>query len=305
MLIGIDFGGTKVEGLLMHPDGTEVLRYRQPTPRGDYGGSVRVISDIVAHLEAETGFKGDTVGIGIPGSMSPVTGLVRNGNTTWLNGKPFDKDLHSAMGKPVKVANDGNCLALSEALDGAAAGAKFVLAVILGTGIGGGLVIDGKIVGGANGIGAEIGHIPQPLGPDDPGNTDICFCGQPQCLETYLAGPAVMRQYARAAGLSLDQLVPLKEIHSRAQAGEQLAQDVLDLHMDRLGRAFGAFVNIIDPEVFVLGGGVSNMPHIARDLPARAAPHIFAAPDDAVTIKVVRAKHGDSSGVRGAARLHV
>ncbi len=303
MLIGIDFGGTKVEGLMMHPDGSEVMRYRLPTPRGDYQGSVDVIANIVAHLEAETGMVGDSVGVGIPGSVSPVTGLVRNGNTTWLNGTPFDQDLRTALGKPVKVANDGNCLALSEAFDGAAKGASSVLAVILGTGIGGGLVVDGKIVGGANGIGAEIGHIPQPLGPDDPGNTDFCFCGQAQCLETYLAGPAVMRQYARASGLPMDQLVPLKEVHQRAQNGEALALEVLDLHMDRLARAFGMLVNIIDPEVFVLGGGVSNMPHIAEELPERTKPYIFAAPDDAVTIKVVRAQHGDSSGVRGAARL--
>ena len=303
MLIGIDFGGTKVEGLLMHPDGEEVMRYRLPTPRGDYAGSVSVICDIVRHLEAETGMTGETVGVGIPGSISPVTGLVRNGNTTWLNGMPLDRDLADALGKPARIANDGNCLALSEALDGAAKGAASVLAVILGTGIGGGLVIDGRIVGGANGIGAEIGHVPMPLGPGDSGNEDVCFCGQPQCLETYLAGPAVMKQYARAAGLQTDELVPLKQIHQRAQDGETLAREVLDLHMDRLARAFGIFVNIIDPEVFVLGGGVSNMPHIARDLPERTKPFIFADPEDAVEIQVVRAKFGDSSGVRGAARL--
>lgn len=302
MLIGIDFGGTKVEGVMMHPDGTELLRYRQPTPRGDYQGSVEVIGQIVGHLEAETGLRGDTLGVGIPGSISPVTGLVRNGNTTWLNGKPLDRDLETVVGKPVIVANDGNCLALSEAMDGAAAGAKSVLAVILGTGIGGGLVIDGKIVGGANGIGAEIGHIPQPLGPDDEPNEDVCFCGQPHCLETYLAGPAVMRHYARKAGL--DAPISLKDIGQRAEGGEALAGEILDIHMNRLARAFGIFVNIIDPEVFVLGGGVSNMPHIVRELPARTKPYIFAAPDDAVDIKVVKAKHGDSSGVRGAARLH-
>lgn len=303
MLIGIDFGGTKVEGLIMHPNGDEVLRHRMPTPRGDYTGSVRTICDIVAHLEAETGMTGDTVGVGIPGSVSPVTGLVRNGNTTWLNGMPLDKDLAEAAGKPVKIANDGNCLALSEALDGAAKGAGSVLAVILGTGIGGGLVINGKIVGGANGIGAEIGHVPMPLGPGDDGNSDVCFCGQPQCLETYLAGPAIMRQYARAAGLDHENPISVKDIHQRAQDGEAVAQEVLDLHLDRLARAFGMLVNIIDPEVFVLGGGVSNMPHIARDLPEKTKPYIFAAPDDAVEIRVVRAKFGDSSGVRGAARL--
>lgn len=304
MLIGIDFGGTKVEGLMMHPDGTEVLRYRRSTPREDYAGSVNVIKDIVDHLEAETDMRAASVGVGIPGSVSPVTGLVRNGNTTWLNGTRLTEDLADVLGKPVKVANDGNCLALSEALDGAATGAKSVMAIILGTGVGGGLVIDGKMVGGANGIGAEIGHIPQPLGPDDPGNNDICFCGQAQCLETYLAGPAVMRQYARAAGTDINTPISVKDIHARSLEGETLAQEILDIHLDRMARAFGVLVNIIDPEVFVLGGGVSNMPHIARDLPERTKPHIFAAPDDAVTIKVVQAKHGDSSGVRGAARLH-
>lgn len=303
MLIGIDFGGTKVEGLMMEPDGREIMRYRRPTPRGDYAGSVQVIKDIVEHLQAETGMTGDSVGVGIPGSVSPVTGRVRNGNTTWINGQTLDADLASALGKPVCVANDANCLALSEAHDGAAKGAKSVLAIILGTGIGGGLVVDGKIVSGANGIASEIGHIPQPLGADDPGNDDVCFCGQPHCLETYLAGPSLMRQYARAGGEDVSAAPSVKEIHARAQNGEQRARDVLDCHMDRLARAFGVFVNIIDPEVFVLGGGVSNMPHIAQDLPERVKPFIFAAPDDHVEIKVVRAAHGDSSGVRGAARL--
>lgn len=301
MLMGMDLGGTKIEVLLMSAAGEELLRKRVPTPKGDYDATVRAIADLAAAAEAEAGAQAQTLGIGIPGSVSPETGLVRNGNTTWINGKAFDRDLSEATGKRVKVENDGNCLALSEAVDGAAAGAGSVCAVILGTGFGGGIVVDGKIVGGAHGIGGEIGHFPQPLAEDDPGNPDRCWCGRTTCGENYVTGPSIMREYARAAGL--DGLVDVREIQSRAQGGDAIAQAVLARHIDRVARALAVIVNIVDPEVFVLGGGVSNLDGLVEALPGHIAPHIFADPADNVEINVVKAKFGDSSGVRGAARL--
>lgn len=301
MLMGMDLGGTKIEVLMLAQDGAERLRKRVETPRGDYGATVRAIADLAQAAEAEVGEVSPTLGIGIPGSVSPETGLVRNGNTTWINGKAFDRDLAEATGKRVRVENDGNCLALSEAVDGAAAGASSVCAVILGTGFGGGIVIDGKIVSGAHGIGGELGHFPQPLGPDDAGNDDVCWCGRVTCGETYVTGPSIMRDYARAAGLP--EPVDVREVQARADAGEAVAVQVLDRHRDRVARALALVVNVIDPEVFVLGGGVSNLPGLVEDLPRRMAPHIFADPQDNVVIRIAKAKFGDSSGVRGAARL--
>ena len=301
--LGIDLGGTKIEALLMRDSGEEVLRRRIPTPREDYDGTVRAIAGLAASVEAEAGGSCATMGVGIPGSVSPATGLVRNGNTTWINGRAFDRDLAVATGKKVRVENDGNCLALSEAVDGAAAGAASVCAVILGTGFGGGIVIDGRIVAGAHGIGGELGHFPQPLAPDDPGNADLCWCGRSTCGETYVTGPAIMREYVRRKGLSPDEPIDVRTIHERAEAGEAEARAVLEQHLDRVARALGVVVSILDPAVFVLGGGVSNLPHIVERLPEAMAPHIFADPDDAVRVKVVKAKFGDSSGVRGAARL--
>ena len=303
MLLGIDLGGTKIEALLMSPDGQEVLRKRVPTPKGDYPKTVRAIAELAAGVEREAGQASPTMGVGIPGSVSPSTGLVRNGNTTWINGKPFDRDLQDATGKRVRVENDGNCLALSEAVDGAAARASSVCAIILGTGFGGGVVVGGRIVSGAHGIAGELGHFPQPLGPDDPGNPDICWCGRSTCGETYLSGPAIMREYARAAGLAEDELLDVRKIEAKARADDPIARAVLDQHLDRLARTLGVIVSIVDPEVFVLGGGVSNLSHLVDDLPAKMAPHIFADPSDKVEIKIVRARFGDSSGVRGAARL--
>lgn len=303
MLLGIDLGGTKIEALLMTHGGEEVLRRRVPTPRDDYEATVAAITSLAAMVEEEAGATASTMGVGIPGSVSPVTGMVRNGNTTWINGKPFDKDLQIATGKRVRVENDGNCLALSEAVDGAAAGAKSVCAIILGTGFGGGLVVNGKIVTGAHGIAGELGHFPQPLGPDDLGNADTCWCGRMTCGETYLAGPAIMRDYAQAAGLAADDFLDVPQIKELSEAGDEIAKTTLDRHLDRLARALGVIVSIFDPEVFVLGGGVSNLSHLVPMLPEKMKPHVFADPSDNVEIEVVTAKFGDSSGVRGAARL--
>ena len=301
--IGVDLGGTKIEALAMDHSGHELLRRRQPTPKGDYPATIDVIRGLVEELEAKTGRHASGVGVGIPGSLSPVTGLVRNSNTTWINGKPFDQDLRDALDRSVVVANDGNCLALSEALDGAAAGARSVVAVILGTGFGGGIVIDGKIVSGANGIGGELGHFPHPLAPGDTPVTEACWCGRAGCNEMYLTGPALARDYARECGCSEHNRIDVRDIHARAESGETAARKVLERHLERLARTLALIVNIIDPEVFVLGGGVSNLPHLVRDLPAKISPHVFADPADRTDIRIIRAKHGDSSGVRGAARL--
>lgn len=303
MLIGIDVGGTKIEALAMSDSGEDILRRRVPTPRGDYDATVRVIAELTAAVETEIGQSSPHLGVCIPGSVSPSTGLVRNGNTTWINGKAFDADLAAAIGRPVRVANDGNCLALSEAHDGAGAGASSVAAVILGTGFGGGLVVDGRIVAGAHGIGAEFGHFPQPLAPGDAGNDDVCWCGRVTCGETYLPGPAVEREYVRRKGLSIADAPNLKEIAELREAGDAVAIQVFGQHLDRLARALTVIVSVVDPEVFVLGGGVSNIPHIVADLPKAMRPHIFADPEDQIDIRVAKAVHGDSSGVRGAARL--
>ena len=303
MLIGIDVGGTKIEALAMNDAGEDILRRRVPTPRGDYDATVRAIGDLTTALEAEIGQSSPQIGVCIPGSVSPATGLVRNGNTTWINGRAFDADLTHAIGRPVRVANDGNCLALSEAFDGAGAGASSVAAVILGTGFGGGLVVGGRIVAGAHGIGAEFGHFPQPLAPGDAGNDDVCWCGRLTCGETYLPGPAVEREYMRRKGLSIADAPNLKEIAEMRDAEDPVAIQVFDQHLDRLARALSVIVNIVDPEVFVLGGGVSNIPLIVSGLPDAMRPHIFADPDDQIEMRVARAVHGDSSGVRGAARL--
>lgn len=296
MLFGIDLGGTKTEGVVLHPSGEEFLRLRVPTVKGSYAACLTTIEDLVSSLEQESGHACKQLGIGIPGSVSPRTGLVRNGNSTWLNGKPLQDDLTERLARPVRLANDANCFALSEARDGAAKGAAAVFAVILGTGVGGGIVFDGKIVEGAHGIGGEWGHMPLPEqtnGPD-------CFCGRKGCVETYLAGPSVVRLYRESGG---ERVAGLEELVALAENEEPLALSALALFRKRLGLALGVIVNTIDPDVFVLGGGVSNLPGLVQELPDLIAPHVFAAPSDQVRIEVVKARWGDSSGVRGAAWL--
>jgi len=289
MRIGIDLGGTKTEVVALGASGQVLLRRRVATP-GDYQGVIRSIAGLVAAVEAELGARG-TVGAGIPGSLSPRTGLVRGANSTWLNGGRLDEDLAAALARPVRLSNDANCLALSEAADGAGAGASSVFAVILGTGVGGGLVIGGRLVEGFNRIGGEWGHNPLPwMTPAEfPGRR--CWCGQHGCIETFLCGPALAADADGPGARDASGLVARED----AAAREALAR-----YSDRLARALAMIVNLLDPEVIVLGGGLSNMAHLYEELPRLLPRHVFS---DVVLTRIVQATHGDSSGVLGAARL--
>jgi fructokinase len=290
--LGIDLGGTKIEVAALDPAGAVRLRRRVPTPR-DYAAGLAAIAALVEGAEAELGGQG-SVGIGIPGSENPETRLIRGANSTWLNGRPLGADLAARLGRPVRLSNDANCLAMSEAADGAGAGFGSVFAVILGTGCGGGLVVGGKLVGGRNHVAGEWGHNPLPwmTAAEHPGPR--CWCGQSGCLETFLSGPALAAD-ADGPGARDASALP-----ARAAAGDAAAQAALDRHADRLARALAAVVNILDPEVIVLGGGLSNMAHLYEDLPRLIPRHVFS---DAFSTPIRRAMHGDSSGVLGAARL--
>ena len=292
--IGVDLGGTKIEALAMDDDGRECGRVRTATPRHDYDGTIATIVELVRRLEQQHGTA--SVGVGIPGIVSPATGLVKNANSTWLIGKPFDQDLARALGRPVRVANDANCFALSEAADGAAAGAAVVFGVILGTGVGGGIVVGGHLVEGAHHIAGEWGHnpLPWPLDEERPGPP--CYCGRRGCIETFLSGPGLARDYADHAGASLDP----HAIATASRAGDPAAAAGMARYTDRLARALASIINVIDPDVIVLGGGVSNIDALYREVPARWAAYVFS---DEVHTRLVKARHGDSSGVRGAARL--
>jgi fructokinase len=265
--IGIDLGGTKTEALALDAAGREVFRKRVPSPRGDYDATLKTIAALVA--EAGEG----TVGVGIPGAVSHATGLVKNANSTWLIGKPLKEDLERALGRPVRLANDANCFALSEATDGAAAGAEVVFGVILGTGVGGGIVVRGRLVEGANAIAGEWGHNPLPLPRAEDLPLRPCYCGRAGCIETYLCGPALERDGGEAA---------------------------LWLYCERLARALAGVINILDPDVIVLGGGVSNIARLYDEVPRLWERYVFS---DQVATHLVPPKHGDSSGVRGAAWL--
>ncbi|HYF09813.1 MAG TPA: ROK family protein [Acetobacteraceae bacterium] len=293
MRLGLDLGGTKTEIVALDAGGAPVLRRRRPTP-GEYEAVVETIAGLVEEAERELRTQG-SVGIGIPGSLSPATGLVRNANSTVLNGRPLLADLEARLARPVRLTNDANCLAMSEAADGAGAGFHTVFAVILGTGVGGGIVADGRVVDGPNRTGGEWGHTPLPwMTPDEYRTRPRCWCGRPGCIETFLSGP----------GLAADCDGPgsrdASTIPGRAAAGEARAAAALERHADRLGRALAMVVNILDPEVIVLGGGLSNMAHLYDRLPALMRPHVFG---DVFATPIRQAVHGDSSGVFGAARL--
>lgn len=293
--IGIDLGGTKIEGIVLDGDGIERARRRIPTPRGDYPGTLRAIADLVAGLERETGARG-TVGVGIPGTLSPLTGLVKNANSTWLNGQAFDRDLAAALGRPVRLQNDANCLAVSEAADGAGAGAGIVFAAILGTGAGAGIVVGGRVLTGRNAIAGEWGHNPLPWPRDDERPGPACYCGRRGCLETWVSGTGLAADYERATGQPLSAL----DIAARAEAGDAAALAALERHEDRLARGLASVVNVLDPDVIVLGGGLSNVVRLYGTLPERLGRWCFS---DGVTTPIRPARHGDSSGVRGAAWL--
>ena len=293
--IGIDLGGTKIEGRVLSAAGDEVARERILAPQGCYDDTVAALVDIIRDLRSASGNEA-TVGIGMPGSLSPTTGLVRNANSTWLNGHPLREDLEKILGLPLRMANDANCFALSEAVDGAAAGAKSVFGVIIGTGCGGGIVIDGHVLEGARGIGGEWGHIPLPWSDPEEHPGPTCWCGRKGCMEMWASGTGLSADYKTRTG----ELVSGHEIVARANLGEPAARTSLDRHASRLARGLANIINIIDPEVIVLGGGLSKLPHLYDVLPRLAAPYVFS---DTVNIDIRPPKWGDASGVRGAAWL--
>ncbi|PJK30060.1 ROK family protein [Minwuia thermotolerans] len=286
MRIGIDLGGTKIEALAIDDRGREMYRQRVPAPRDDYHATIDAILGLVAELEERTGRRG-RVGVGTPGAVSPVTGLMKNCNSTWLNGQPLARDLEAALRRPVRLANDANCFALSEAIDGAAAGAPTVFGVILGTGVGAGLVIDRKTLTGPNAIAGEWGHNPLPWPRDDERPGPACWCGKRGCIETFLSGPAVERLHLDKTG----RRVPAREI---ADSG------IWADYVDRLARALAHVINIIDPDMIVLGGGISNRVELYQPVADRLNDHVFS---DYVSTVISQPVFGDASGVRGAAWL--
>jgi fructokinase len=295
MRVGIDLGGTKIEGIAIDGDGGERLRRRIASPRGDYQNTLDAVAGLVREIAQDLGANG-TVGIGIPGTISPASGLIKNSNSTWLNGKPLGDDLSRMLDRPIRFANDANCFALSEATDGAGAGAHVVFGVIIGTGTGGGVAIDRRVLVGANAIGGEWGHNPLPgaHGSESPG--PACYCGRSGCIEQFLSGPALAADYTAHAWTE----ITAQEVAQRAAAGEGLAHDALARYEERMARALGSVINLLDPDVIVLGGGVSNIDRLYQNVPRLWSPYVFS---DRVVTRLVRAKHGDSSGVRGAAWL--
>jgi fructokinase len=290
--IGIDLGGTKIEAIGLGADGSERFRRRIDTPRGDYDGTLHAIVNLVRAAEEEAGERG-TVGIGMPGAMSPATGLVKNANSTWLIGHPLDRDLERVLGRPVRLANDANCFVLSEASDGAGAGAPVVFGVILGTGVGGGVVVDGRALVGANAIAGEWGHnmLPWPEAGEWPGPP--CYCGRRGCIETFLCGRGLEAAYGVDAPAA-------RAIAGAAVAGDSRAVAAVEIYSRRLAKALAGVINLLDPDVVVLGGGISNVESLYRRVPELWREWIFS---DRVDTRLARARHGDASGVRGAAWL--
>jgi len=295
MRIGVDLGGTKIEFAAISADGRFLHRNRVPTPVGDYQATVEAIRTGVLAIEDKLGLSA-TVGVGIPGAISPATGLVKNANSTWLIGAPLNSDLESALNRPVRLANDANCFTLSEAIDGAGKGIDMVFGVILGTGVGGGIAVNGQAVTGLNAIAGEWGHNPLPW-PQGPEKRDRqCYCGQSGCIETHLSGPALSRAYREATGTD----ITAAEVASRADKDEAAATEVLALYESKLARALAQIINILDPGVIVLGGGISNIGRIYRTVPKLWRKWVFS---DTVETRLLAPRHGDSSGVRGAAWL--
>jgi fructokinase len=293
--LGVDFGGTKIEVAALGGDGHVLARRRAANP-GCYEEAIASLGELLAWADAEAGTAGAPVGVAMPGSLSPVDGRVRNANSTWLNGRRFDADLQAALGRPVRTANDANCFALSEASDGAGAGARVVFGVIIGTGCGGGVVVDGKLIGGSNGVAGEWGHTPLPWASAEERDPPPCWCGRSGCLETWISGTGLARDYQGATGNRLTG----EAIVARARAGEAQAREALAHYVDRLGRGLAVICDILDPDVIVLGGGLSNVAEIYPAIGPAIARHLFS---DSFTTPVTAAAHGDSSGVRGAAWL--
>jgi fructokinase len=295
MRFGIDLGGTKTELIALDAAGQERHRVRVATPADNYDAIIACIRDLVTSAERALGVTA-TVGVGTPGALSPATGLLRNANTVCLNGKPLDRDLSAALGREVRIANDANCFALSEATDGAGRDAAIVFGVILGTGCGGGLVVRGHLVQGASAIAGEWGHNPLPWPEPSELPGPACYCGKRGCIETFVSGPAVSRDLVAHGGEAL----PVQEIASRASRGQTREQAALERFYARVSRGLASVINVVDPDVIVLGGGLSRLEGIERAIAQRLPPFVFS---DYVAAKLVRALHGDSSGVRGAAWL--
>ena len=295
MRIGIDLGGTKIEGIVLDERGQVAARQRRPTPRDDYEGTVRALVELIDTLERAAGARA-TVGIGMPGIISPATGLVKNANSVWLIGRPLQEDLERAAGRPVRLANDANCFALSEASDGAGEGAAVVFGVIVGTGTGGGVVVHGRVLTGPNAVAGEWGHNPLPWAEGDEMAGEPCYCGRRGCIETFLSGPGLARDYFRATGERLTS----EQIAALADAGDRAAEAALVRYESRMARALASIINVLDPDVIVLGGGLSRLTRLYANVPARWGAWVFS---DRVDTRLVRPRHGDASGVRGAAWL--
>ena len=297
--IGIDLGGTKIEAVGLGARGKELVRRRVPTPPG-YELTLDAIAGLVADVEKVAKSKG-TIGVGIPGTIVPETELVKNANSVWLNGQPLGRDLEARLGRPVRIANDANCFVLSEAVDGAAAGASVVFGVIIGTGVGGGIVVDGKCIAGANLVAGEWGHNPLPWAAADEYPGPTCYCGRLGCIEMWVSGPGFEQDHALRSGAKLS----APDIVRAATNGDPIASMSLNLYCDRLARSLASLVNVLDPDVIVLGGGMSNVPELPSRLMEIIPRYVLAAGATStdLTTKIVCAMHGDSSGVRGAARL--
>ena len=295
MRIGVDLGGSKIEAAALDAGGRVVERRRAPTPAGDYSRTIETVRLLVGEIEAALGRR-CTVGVGMPGALSPATGLVKNANSTCLIGKPFDRDLAVALGRPLRFANDANCFALSEAIDGAGRGAAVVFGVILGTGVGGGIVVHGRLLTGPNAIAGEWGHsaLPRPSETERPGPS--CYCGRQGCIESFLSGSGLARDHRQATGEALDATA----IAARADAGDAGAVASLLRYEDRLARGLAMVINLLDPDVIVLGGGLGRIGRLYERVPRLWGAYVFS---DAVATRLVPPRHGDASGVRGAAWL--
>ena len=294
MRIGIDLGGTKIEAVAFDGSGSDRFRRRIATPRDDYDATIEAICGLVRDAEAAAGKS--TVGVGVPGAVSPATGVIKNANSTWLNGRPLREDLSRELKRDVRLANDANCFALSEATDGAGAGQPVVFGVIIGTGTGGGVVVDGRVLVGANAIAGEWGHnpLPWPEAGEWPGRR--CYCGRTGCIETFLSGTGLAQDHEAATGLQLEST----EVAARAASGDSQANATLERYERRMARALASIINVVDPDVIVLGGGLSTIDRLYDSVPRLWTGFVFS---DRVDTRLVRARHGDASGVRGAAWL--
>ena len=295
MLIGVDWGGTKIEIVALEPNGAELLRIRRDTPRGDYQGCLRTIAELIVEIEEKTGQRG-SIGIGIPGSLEPISRLGKGGSSTWINGQPVEADLNKVIGRPLRVVNDADCFASSEARDGAGAGYAVVFGVIIASGAGAGVAVNMRAHHGPNNSAGDWGHNPLPFATAEELPGQDCYCGKKGCMETWISGYSFSRDYQRRGGTDLKP----SEIMERARAGEKIAIANYESWIDRVGRGLSVVVNTLDPDVFVMGGGMSNIDELYRDLPGKIGQYTFSP---VFATPIVRSKHGDSSGVRGAAWL--